>query len=106
MELPRRDGVLPGMRVDLLSDPLQLLVDHRGVGPHRCPHCGSGPLIRWGAFSGRQRWRCKPCRRTSSDLTGTALAYTKRLPLWGAFAGCMLESRSCRAAARHLGIHK
>ncbi|MBX6365468.1 MAG: IS1 family transposase, partial [Gemmatimonadetes bacterium] len=87
-------------------DPLQVLVDTRRPLPPHCPHCGGAPLIRWGAFSGRQRYRCKACGRTSSDLTGTALAYTKKLPLWGEFAAGMLEGESCRAGARRLGIDK
>ncbi len=71
-----------------------------------CPHCRSGRVQRWGAFSGRQRYRCRDCGRTSSDLTGTPLAYSKRPELWGEFAGCMLESLSVRAAGRRLGIDK
>lgn len=71
-----------------------------------CPHCRSTRVQRWGSFSGRQRYRCRDCRRTSSDLTGTPLAYSKRPALWGEFAGCMLESLSVRAAGRRLGIDK
>jgi transposase-like protein len=71
-----------------------------------CPHCGRRPLVRWGHFSGRQRYRCRACGRTSSDLTATPLYYSKRLVLWPAYAECVLASLSVRAAARRIGVSK
>src|SRR5690606_40116679 len=53
-----------------------------------------------------QRYRCKTCRRTFSDLTGTPLAYSKLAGLWGEYARCMVEGLSVRKAARRLGINK
>ncbi|HEX9108345.1 MAG TPA: hypothetical protein VF832_13975 [Longimicrobiales bacterium] len=71
-----------------------------------CVQCSSVRVQRWGTFSGRQRYRCRDCRRTFSDLTGTPLAYSKRPELWKPFARCMLESLSVRATARRLAIDK
>ncbi len=71
-----------------------------------CVHCESRRVQRWGYAHGRQRYRCKACRRTFSDLTGTPLAYSKRAELWGAYALWMLEGISVREAARRLGINK
>ncbi len=72
----------------------------------RCPRCGSGDVRRWGHFGMRRRYRCTQCRRTFSDLTGTAFAYGKRLDLWLPYAACLFESVSVRTAARRLGIDK
>ena len=71
-----------------------------------CVYCSRAHVQRWGTFSGRQRYRCRDCARSFSDLTGTPLAYSKRPELWKAFASCMLESLSVRAAGRRLGIAK
>lgn len=40
----------------------------------RCRHCGAPSIVRFGkALSGRQRWRCRACRRTFSTFTATVL---------------------------------
>src|SRR5690554_5078690 len=71
-----------------------------------CVHCESRQVLRWGRARGRQRYRCKACRRTFSDLTGTPLAYSKLAELWGEYARYMVEAISVREAARRLGINK
>ena len=113
---------------DLPSSPVQAVEVGRGCEPcnpaealllrivrrvrafedagRRCPRCSSNHVIKWGRFSGRQRYRCKGCERTFSDLTGTPMAYSKRLDLWMDFGRCMVEGLSVRAAGRRLGITK
>lgn len=70
-----------------------------------CPRCGAARVVRWGGFAGRQRYRCKQCGRTFSDLTGSPAAYTKRLVLWPQYERCLAETSSVRCAAARLGIH-
>ena len=70
-----------------------------------CPRCGQRECPRWGRFSGRQRYRCKHCQRTFSDLTGTPAAYSKRLGKWGLYSHCMHASATIRATAARVGIH-
>ena len=72
----------------------------------RCPRCHGRRVQRWGHFGLRRRYRCRHCRRTFSDLTGTAFAGGKRPELWLPFASCLLECLSVRAAGRRLGIDK
>lgn len=90
--LQRRDALLNAVRMARFSHGL------------RCPRCGMGEVQRWGGFSGRQRYRCRCCLRTFSDLTGTPAAYRKKIALWVRYAGCLAESMSVRSAARALGI--
>lgn len=71
-----------------------------------CPRCGARPLQRWGQRAGRQRYRCRACRRTCNDLTGTVFAYGKRPELWIPYGQCLLDGLTVRAAAARLGIHK
>jgi transposase-like protein len=94
------------------SDPLDVVRTVReartanGSTAHRCPHddC-DGHAIRWGSFSGRQRYRCKTCRRTFSDLTCTAFAYAKKLDKWPHYLVLMRQSRTLRQSAQLLDIH-
>lgn len=70
-----------------------------------CVRCGSRSVIRWGTFRGRQRFRCRSCERTFSDLTGTPVAYAKRLAILPAYRECMRQGATIRASARAVGIH-
>lgn len=72
----------------------------------RCPRCDSTRAIRWGSFSGRQRYRCRACGRTFSDLTATPLAYCKRTDAWPGYLQCLREGVSVRRAGVRLGISK
>jgi transposase-like protein len=71
----------------------------------RCPSCGCERIHRWGSFAGRQRYRCRSCRRTFSDLTGTPAAYLKKLHLLPAYADCMTQRMSIRKCATVVGLH-
>jgi len=42
-----------------------------------CPHCSGTHVVRYGKFKGRQRYMCKDCIKTFSDLTDTPLARTR-----------------------------
>lgn len=78
---------------------------HGAVGI-RCPRCDHQSVVRWGRFSGRQRYRCRGCTRTFSDFTGTPLAYSKYPHLWLEYADCLREALTVRKAGERLGIHK
>jgi len=88
-----------------VEDVLRQIRDARFSGPIRCVRCGSSRVQRWGSFSHRQRYRCRTCRRTFSDLTGTPAAYSKRLASWPAFARCFESASSVRASAAYVSIH-
>jgi len=71
----------------------------------RCLLCSHGKVVRWGSFSGRQRYRCQGCRRTYSDLTGTSLARSKRIARWPAALAQLEAGSTLRAGAATAGIH-
>lgn len=70
-----------------------------------CPHCAARSIQKWGRFGDRQRYRCTACAQTFSDLTGTPMAYLKRLDRWPRFCDCVLQSLSVRRSARVTGVH-
>lgn len=70
-----------------------------------CPRCQSQSTIRHGKVDDRQRYLCKDCRRTFTDLTGTPLAYVKKpADMWDEVARCMRDGYSYRRIADELGI--
>jgi len=56
-----------------------------------CPHCGSGNFVKYGRTSiGRQRYRCRVCRKTFSETTDTPFMYSKKtLKTWVEYIFCM-----------------
>jgi transposase-like protein len=83
---------------------LATLRDERFSHGLRCPRCDASSVQRWGGFSSRQRYRCKTCGRTFSDLTGTPAAYAKKLSLWPRYGPCLAASLTIRRTAAVLGI--
>lgn len=75
-----------------------------------CPRCGHRRVHRWGHFDSRlgprRRYRCLRCGRTFSDLTGTHLAYLKRLEHWRRFCQIAPGHLTIRGVAERLGIHR
>lgn len=69
-----------------------------------CPHCQSKEVVRFGQYKGRQRYRCKECLKTFSDLTNTPLKQTHYPEKWVTFIGCMIQGLSLRKSAKIVGV--
>jgi transposase-like protein len=87
------------------SDIIRTVREARFACGVTCPRCAAPAAVRWGSFAGRQRYRCKSCRRTFSDLTRTAFAYTKKIDSWPHYLVLMRQGRTLRTSALMLGIH-
>ncbi|WP_145955333.1 IS1/IS1595 family N-terminal zinc-binding domain-containing protein [Thermococcus henrietii] len=78
MRTLREGGVLRVLR-RLLSTPEEIIVARAlEISPPRCPECGSASLVRIGGIVKAcglriQRFRCKVCGRTFTELEGTPL---------------------------------
>jgi transposase-like protein len=71
-----------------------------------CPHCSSPKVIMHGNFKGRQRYRCKACKKTFSDFTNSPIARSRYPEKWVLFAECMLKNMCLKETAKELGITK
>jgi len=69
-----------------------------------CPHCHSQYVIRHGTYNSRQRYKCKDCSKTFSDLTNTPLKRTHYPNKWIPFIDCMLKGLSLRESADIVGV--
>jgi transposase-like protein len=69
-----------------------------------CPHCDGCRVVRYGKFNHRQRYKCKDCLRTFSDLTHTPLSKTRYSDKWITFIECMLQGHSLRKSADLVGV--
>lgn len=69
-----------------------------------CPHCTSEHINRFGKVNGRQRYRCKACRKTFMDTTNTILYRTRKGNEWITFVECMFKGYSLRKSAKIVGV--
>lgn len=102
-----RRGELHQVPRALKLDPLLAHLREAAMprGP-ACPRCGGKSAVRNGKRNGIQRYRCKPCRRCFTDLTGTVLEGLHKRHKFLHFCLCMIQGLSVRAAAREVGISK
>jgi transposase-like protein len=72
-----------------------------------CPHCqGSHSVLHGKDQNGRQRFKCRGCRKTYNIMTGTPMARARKPEKWGNYLACMTEHRSVRhIVAAGIGVH-
>src|SRR5450830_1035005 len=102
---PQRSQVLDALRPAAgLDQLLALLAQFRTE--RCCPRCSSTSWHRHGQANGLQRYRCRQCRRTFNDLTGTPLARLRLREKWMDYLDALLDSLSVRAAAHRIKVHR
>jgi len=69
-----------------------------------CPHCGSKDINKFGFFSGKQRYRCKDCKRTFNLYTKTLLSWSHYKDKWESFIHTMSQDMSLRKAELQVGV--
>jgi transposase-like protein len=70
-----------------------------------CPHCGATKIVRHGTYKGgKQRYLCRNCNSTFSDLTNTPLSRAKLPEKWTPFIECMLKGYSLRKTSEIIGV--
>lgn len=76
-----------------------------------CPHCQSTNSVRFGKYTvkngnktvQKQRYNCKACSKTFTDLTNTPLFRTRKIDKWLKFVECMIEGHSLRKSSELIG---
>ena len=69
-----------------------------------CPHCGSKDVNKFGFFSGKQRYKCKDCKRTFNLYTKTLLSWSHYKDKWENFIVTMAKDMSLRQAEQQVGV--
>ena len=92
---------------DALSPAASLEPQSRSIErlqPSACPHCQSDQVVRNGVCDGLQRYRCRGCSKSFNATTGTPLSRLRGKEQFDAFADCMRQGLSVRAAAAKVGL--
>ena len=72
--------------------------------PISCPHCNSERIIGFGHYRGRKRFRCKSCKKTFNEMTGTPMANLKKTDEFSDYLELFSQGLSLRALAENLKI--
>jgi transposase-like protein len=90
-----------GVRVQesLEKDEVNCAIEKRLLTLKNCIYCKSTQIVRWGHSSGLQRFRCKQCRRTFNELTGSPFSKVQKREILGTYAQCMVNGLTLRKAA-------
>lgn len=72
----------------------------------QCPHCAHDKYVRFGIDKGAQRYKCKSCKRSFTEYTGTWLAGLQRKDMVADYLDLMLQEKSLDKISKELGINK
>lgn len=72
----------------------------------KCPHCGSFKYNKFGIDKGSKRYRCKECKRTFTEYTGTWMSKIHKKALTEGYVKLMGEEKSLDKIKVELGINK
>ncbi|RWZ54472.1 IS1595 family transposase [Halobacillus fulvus] len=80
---------------------------------YTCSYCHSKRAVRFGKYNvkagaqtvQRQRYRCKDCKKTFTDVTNTPIHRTRLPHKWLEFVQCMIEGYSLRKASELIDVH-
>ena len=103
---PQRLKVLDALRPAAGLHDLLALLERITCATRRCPHCQCEHWHRHGHANDLQRYRCRACRRSFNDLTGTPLARLRLRGKWLAYLDALRASRPVRAAADEVQVHR
>ncbi|MEX5744386.1 IS1595 family transposase [Massilia sp. X63] len=106
LNLPQRLHTLAALQPAAGLAQVVALISQLGAAQRRCPACACERYHRHGQANGLPRYRCRACRRTYSDLSGTPLARLRRRDKWLDYLGTVLTSTSVRSAAAQVGVHR
>ena len=71
-----------------------------------CPHCNSINYVKFGIDKGSKRYRCKDCKKTFTEYTGTWMAKLHKKELILPYLELMRQEKSLDAIKSELGINK
>lgn len=80
------------------------IVREREKHVENCPHCRRDDFVRFGRRRGRQRFRCKDCRRTFTAFTRTPLARLRWPEKHIENARAMVTAETIRQTAKRLKV--
>ena len=77
----------------------------RNSSGYHCTSCNSSSVSRYGKYRGTQRYICKDCHKTFTDLSGSCLHYIHQKQKFLLSAALMLKGATLKETSFKLGIN-
>ena len=90
--------------LDSVAQLIEVRHNHQEREKFMCPHCSSEEVLGHGNYNGRKRYKCKVCKKTFNDLTGTSVSYIHKKEEWNSYIKCIANNLSLREAAKEAGV--
>lgn len=72
----------------------------------QCPFCESHDVVSNGKYKDRKRYKCKKCKKSYNDYTGTIYSYIQNLDKLNEFMRQLLMGKTAMQLSRDLDICK
>jgi len=89
---------------DSVTQLLEVRRNQQEKDKFTCPHCKAEDVVGHGNYKGRKRYKCKSCRKTFNDLTGTSVSWIHKKEEWNSYLHCIADNLTLREAAKQVGI--
>lgn len=89
---------------DSIAQLIEVRQDLQEKEKFTCPHCESDNIVGHGNYKGRKRYKCRSCKKTFNDLTGTSVSCIQKKDEWRSYLNCIANNMTLREAAKHVGI--
>jgi transposase-like protein len=90
--------------VDSVAKLIEVKANLREKEKFVCPHCNSEEIVGHGNYIGGKRYKCKSCKKTFNDLTGTSVSHIHKKDEWKSYLSCLAQNLSLREAAKEVGV--
>jgi len=87
-----------------LQDTIDEIREKRYSSGFFCPHCSGRKVVRFGCYRDHQRYLCRSCKKTFTDLTKTALHYIRHKEKFFYAVRLMLEGYSLTKTAETVKV--
>ena len=89
---------------DSVAKIIEVRKGHQEKEKFTCPHCSSEEVVGHGNYMGRKRYKCKACKKTFNDLTGTSVSHIHKKEEWNSYLHCIANNLTLREAAKQVGV--
>ncbi|PJM76623.1 IS1/IS1595 family N-terminal zinc-binding domain-containing protein [Bifidobacterium felsineum] len=99
-----RENAVRELREVIYEDAYESIADHDDI--LACPRCGSFSIMKRGHNpNGAQRWQCRDCKRTFSQVRDTLIGRSK-LPVakWMMYVECFVDYLALRECAKRCEV--
>lgn len=103
------ESLFTEVRCESAESPVTSALSRREILDNKqgeCPHCGHSKYVKTGKDKGSQRYKCKSCKRSFTEYTGTWMAGLHKKDRIDEYITLMVKEKSLDKITEELSINK